>query len=145
MSSFENQPPSPIKLPHTLAIGFTGHRSLPDEAKCREAIRNVLADWMAMSSGAIYCVSSAAAGGDLLFAETCMDLNLPFRILLPSPKQEFRGDFDDSTWARAERQWHNALSVDVTGVSEQVTQRYYECGIETIQQSELPGGNSWDG
>ena len=83
--------------------------------------------------GVVYGVTSAAAGGDLLFAETCIELNLPIRVFLPLPKEQFRDDFDEPSWARAECVFKKALSVEVTGAGEKLTERYYECGIETVQ------------
>ena len=133
-----------VKLPPTLAIGFSGHRKLPDEAKCREAIRTVLEEWKAKVPGVVYGVSSTAEGGDLLFAETCIELNLPIRIFLPFAKEKFREDFDDESWKRAEQVVANALSAEVTGAGEDPTERYYECGIETVQQSHLLIA-LWDG
>ena len=133
-----------VRLPTTLAIGFTGHRNLPNEAKCREAIRKVLLDWKAKVPGMIYGLSSAAAGGDLLFAETCSDLHVPVRVFLPVPKEQFRNDFDKASWARVERVLENALSVEVIGAGEELTERYYECGIETVGQSQLLIA-LWDG
>jgi len=138
-------PPSPsVRLPTTLAIGFTGHRNLPDESKCRQAIRKVLSEWKAKVPGVVYGLTSVAAGGDLLFAETCAELNIPVRIFLPVPREQFRSDFDESTWSRAERVFKGALSVEVTGAGEELTERYYECGIETVQQSRLLIA-LWDG
>jgi hypothetical protein len=133
-----------VQLPTTLAIGFTGHRQLPDEAKCRRAIRRILLEWIEKVPGVVYGVSSAAAGGDLLFAETCIELNLPIRIFLPVPKEQFREDFDDSSWNRAEAVFGKALSVEATGAGENLKERYYECGIETVQQSQLLLA-LWDG
>ena len=133
-----------VQLPITLAIGFTGHRKLPDEAKCREAIRKVLLDWIDKVPGVVYGVTSAAAGGDLLFAETCLELNLPIRVFLPLPKEQFREDFDEPAWARAECVFKKALSVEVTGAGEKLPDRYYECGIETVQQSQVLLA-LWDG
>jgi hypothetical protein len=133
-----------VQLPATLAIGFTGHRKLPDEARCRQAIRRVLLEWRAKTPGVIYGVASAAAGADLLFAETCLELNLPIRIFLPVPKEKFREDFDELSWERAESVFKKALSVEVTGAGEKLTERYYECGIETVQQSQLLLA-LWDG
>ncbi len=133
-----------VQLPTTLAIGFTGHRKLSNEAKCRDAIRKVLLEWRAKAPGVIYGVTSAATGGDLLFAETCIQLNLPIRVFLPLPKEQFRDDFDEPAWARAECVFKNALSVEVTGAGEKLTDRYYECGIETVQQSQLLIA-LWDG
>src|SRR5580700_9632008 len=115
-----------LQLPTTLAIGFTGHRQLPDEAKSRTAIRKILLEWIDKTPGVVYGVSSAAAGGDLLFAETCIELHLPMRILLPVPREQFREDFDEASWARAEAVFRKALSVEVTGAGEKLPERYYE-------------------
>src|SRR5579864_239275 len=144
MTFMSHPPRTSLHLPATLAIGFTGHRKLPDEAKCREAIRRVLLEWRAKVPGVIYGATSAAAGGDLLFAETCIELNLPIRVFLPLPKEQFREDFDEASWDRAECVFKNALSVEVTGAGEQLTERYYECGIETVQESQLLIA-LWDG
>jgi hypothetical protein len=97
----------------------------------------VLQEWKARVPGAVYGVSSAAAGGDLLFAEACLALNLPIRILLPLPAENFREDFDAPTWQRAETILAKALWVEVTGSGEKSPERYYECGIETVEQSQL--------
>jgi hypothetical protein len=137
-------PLTAIRLPTVLAIGFTGHRNLPDEAKCRQAIRKVLLEWKTKAPGVVYGLTSAAAGGDLLFAETCAELKLPVRVFLPVPREQFRNDFDEANWHRAEGVFKNALSVEVKGAGEELTERYYECGIETVQQSQLLIA-LWDG
>lgn len=144
MSSINKQPQSSVKLPTILAIGFTGHRQLADEPKCRAAILKVLEDWRAKVPGVIYGVSSTAAGGDLLFAEICIEMKLPLRIFLPFPKEKFRDDFDEPTWERAERVMANAVSVEIKGASQESTDSYYECSIETVQQCELLIA-LWDG
>src|SRR5271169_5509017 len=93
-STRANEVKSKVLLPSVLAIGFTGHRHLPDEAKSRAQILQILKEKKEKTPGIIYGVSSAAAGGDLLFAETCIHLGLPLRIFLPMPKEQFREDFD---------------------------------------------------
>jgi uncharacterized membrane protein (DUF485 family) len=143
--TFMNHPArTSVQLPAALAIGFTGHRHLPDETRSRAALRKILLEWIDKVPGVVYGVTSAASGGDLLFAETCIELNLPIRIFLPVPKEKFRDDFDDLSWARAEGVFQKALSVEVTGAGEKMTERYYECGIETVQQSQLLIA-LWDG
>src|ERR1700756_2711494 len=112
-----------LHLPVTFAIGFTGHRKLPDEAKCRAAIRRILLEWIDKVPGVIYGVTSAASGGDLLFAETCIELKLPLRVFLPVPKEQFREDFEEADWNRAENVLRHALSVEVTGAGEKLTER----------------------
>jgi hypothetical protein len=133
-----------IILPSTVAIGFTGHRNLPEEAKSRACILKFLQDFKSKTDKTVYGVSSAAAGGDLLFAESCIQLGLPIRILLPAPKEQFREDFDDATWTRAESIMQRAMSVEVIGSGETKEERYYECGAETVQQSQMLLA-LWDG
>ena len=144
MSSRPNDTNSQIRLSAILAIGFTGHRKLPDEERSRRLIRDFLAERKAATPGIVCGVSSAAAGGDLLFAESCLDLDIPLRVLLPMPRDQFRADFDEAAWARAERVFAAAISVEVTSDSEPRREGYYECGIETVQQSGMLVA-LWDG
>jgi hypothetical protein len=133
-----------IILPSTVAIGFTGHRNLTDESKSRASILIFLQDFKSKTNKTVYGVSSAAAGGDLLFAESCIELGMPIRILLPAPKEQFREDFDAPTWSRAESVMQRAISVEVIGYGQTKEERYYECGAETVQQSEILLA-LWDG
>ena len=126
-----------VQLPATVAIGFTGHRTLDDEAQCRKSILEFLEQQKKSALGLVYGISSVAAGGDLLFAESCIQLALPLRVLLPLPVDEFRKDFDDTSWARAEQVLHKAASVEVAGGNQPRDACYYECGIETVLQSRL--------
>jgi hypothetical protein len=144
MSSRPNDTNSLVRLPAILAIGFTGHRKLPDEAKSRRLIRDFLLEQKSATTAIVCGVSSAAAGGDLLFAESCMELGIPLRVLLPMPPEQFRNDFDAATWERAERVLSSAISVEVKGDREHRRESYYECGIETVQQSEILTA-LWDG
>jgi hypothetical protein len=144
MPSKQSEIKSAIRLPSVLAIGFTGHRSLPDEVKSRALISGFLREQKAKTPAIVYGASSVAAGADLLFAESCLELEIPLRILLPLPKEEFRKDFDAATWLRAEAVMSKAVSVDVTGDCEIRDQGYYECGVETVQQSQLMIA-LWDG
>ena len=133
-----------IQLPATVAIGFTGHRALGDEAKCRKVIFEFLQQRKASAAGVVYGISSVAAGGDLLFAESCIELGLPLRVLLPLPVEEFRTDFDEKSWSRAELVLSKAASVEVTEANQSREECYYECGIEMVQQSRLLLA-LWDG
>jgi hypothetical protein len=137
MTPYESVASSPIRLPPTLAVGFTGHRNLPDETKCRRLICDFLKKRKAATPGFIYGVSSVAAGGDLLFGESCIELEIPLRVLLPLPEEQFRQDFDAATWSRADQILRKAVSIEVTGRDQPREDRYYECGIETVLQSRL--------
>ena len=143
MSSHPNQTDSRVRLPAVLAIGFTGHRRLPDEEQSRKLIRGFLEQQLAAGQGVVFGVCSVAAGGDLLFAENCLELSIPLRVLLPMPQERFRDDFDAATWARAERVLADAIAVEVVSHHEG-HEGYYECGIETVQQSQLLV-TLWDG
>lgn len=144
MTPEANRRGATIQLPATMAIGFTGHRALIDEAKCRKAIVDFLEQRRASASGLVYGISSVAAGGDLLFAESCVQLALPLCVLLPLPVEELRKDFDEISWARAEQVLRKAAAVEVTGGNQSRAECYYECGIETVQQSRLLLA-LWDG
>ena len=136
MPSDRNDKKSAIQLPAVLAIGFTGHRSLPNEAASRKLIYDFLAEKRQNTSEILLGVSSVAAGGDLLFAESCIALEIPLRVLLPLPRDEFQKDFDAATWSRAEQAMSRALSVEVIGKEGQRAERYYECGLETVLESQ---------
>jgi len=132
-----------VVLPSLLMIGFTGHRNLPDEAASRVRIVELLEEKKGKSR-TVCGISSVAAGGDLLFAEACMQLGLPLRVLLPLQRDQFRSDFDETDWVRVERVLQYAISVDVTVEDSSREVRYYECGIQTVQQCDLLLA-LWDG
>ncbi len=126
-----------VRLPEVLAVGFSGHRKVPDETKSRQLIRDFLAAQRESHHGIVYGVSSAASGGDQLFAESCLELGIPLRILLPRPAEQFRADFDDASWQRTVRIMENAVSVEVTGRNESRNEQFYDCGIQTVAESQL--------
>ncbi len=136
--------PSNIRLPAVLPVGFTGHRRLPDEAASRAVLREFLREYKATTPAIVYGVSSVAAGGDLLFAESCLELDIPLRILLPMPVEEFSSDFEVDGWTHAERVLARAISVEVTGDRGDRAELYYECGIRTVQRCRLLV-TLWDG
>jgi hypothetical protein len=133
-----------IRLPAVLAIGFTGHRSLKNEPRLRQQIRDFLRQQKAAFEGIVYGVSSAAAGGDQLFAESCLELDIPLRVLLPRPAEQFREDFDDASWQRTERIMKDAVWVEVTGGNQGRKEQFYDCGIQTVTESQLLVA-LWDG
>ncbi len=92
----------------------------------------------------VCALSSVALGGDLLFAESCLELKIPLRVFLPMPKEQFRDDFDPETWEHVESVLRSALSVEVIGTGTEKPERYYETGIETARQSQLLIA-LWDG
>lgn len=82
------------------ALLFTGHMiDRPDranprfpawaEARAREAIRAAIADLNWTQTGTTIGLAGAASGGDLLFHECCQEANIPTRVLLALPPDEF--------------------------------------------------------
>jgi len=126
-----------VCLPAVLAIGFTGHRHLENEKQCREALREFLRGKKRAHEGIVFGVSSAAAGGDQLFAESCLELEIPLRVLLPKPVEQFRGDFDAAGWQRTEKILEKAISVEVVAEGRERREQYYDCGIQTVTESQL--------
>jgi hypothetical protein len=133
-----------IRLPEVLVVGFSGHRKVPDEAKCGQAIHDFLLRRQQTHNGILCGVSSAASGGDQLFAESCLDLDIPLRILLPRPAEQFRDDFDAASWERTERIMREAISVEVITGPENRREQYYDCGIATVRESQILVA-LWDG
>jgi len=133
-----------VQLPEVLAVGFTGHRKVPYETKSRQVIRDFLAQQKESHHGVMYGICSAAAGGDQLFAESCIELKIPLRILLPRPAEQFRADFDAASWQRSVHIMENAISVEVTGQYEARNEQFYDCGIQTVAESQLLVA-LWDG
>lgn len=132
-----NRKLSGIRLPTTLAIGFIGQRSLPDEAKSRELLVEFLGERVRLTNGLVYGVSSLAEGGNLLFTEVCIQLGISLQLLLPVPPDKLQASFNPSTWARARRVLDQAISIEIVAAQNSVEDASYECGIETIQRSSL--------
>lgn len=133
-----------IRLPEVLIIGFTGHRKLENEEQCRSAITDFLRERKQVHPGIVWGVSSAAAGGDQVFCEACLELGIPIRVLLPKPVEEFHRDFEIRSWERTRKILDRALSVEVTGDARDSKEQYYDCGIQTVSECQLLVA-LWDG
>jgi hypothetical protein len=63
---------------------------------------------------------------------------------LPRPAEQFRADFDEASWQRSVHIMENAISVEVTGQYEARNEQFYDCGIQTVAESQLLVA-LWDG
>ncbi len=144
MPAHRNRAKPAVCLPPVLAIGFSGHRHIENEAKCRDAVRAFLRSKKETHQGIVYGVSSAASGGDQIFAESCLELDMPLRILLPRPPEQFKTDFDAAGWQRSEAILDKAISVEVTSDSPDRKEQYYDCGIRMVTESQVLLA-LWDG
>jgi len=133
-----------VRLPAALAIGFTGHQRLPDEAASRSLLLAFLRERVKLTNGVVYGVSSIAEGGDLLFTEACIELGISLQLLLPMPVEALYASFDLPVRERARRVVERAISVEVVPSQDSNEEGYYDCGIETVQRSGLLVA-LWDG
>jgi hypothetical protein len=122
-----------VRLPNVYAIGFAGDSSLADEGVCRRAIDRFLTEQQAIANRILYGVSSLAAGGELIFAESCIALGVPLRLLLPSVRDRFLSDSNDPARGRFERVIDSAMSVEIAGGEAASDEGRYERGVQTVQ------------
>src|SRR5689334_19781383 len=76
-------------------LGFAGKRRLPDCDDARQALRTELEGLLSAAEceqARLVAVSSLAIGSDLLFAEECLRMSIPLRVMLPFDAQEFLKD-----------------------------------------------------
>lgn len=85
-------------------LGFAGHRKVPDAQALRAVIRGEVLAMKELLGKRMIAMSSAAAGADLVFLKTCVELRIPAIVILPFPEERFAGDFEDAEeWALAQR------------------------------------------
>lgn len=92
-------------------LGFTGHRDVPNTEALRAAIRREVVAMKELLGKRMIVISGAAAGADLVFLKTCVELRVPAIVILPFPEERFAGDFEDAEeWAMAQRLFGVALA-----------------------------------
>lgn len=85
-------------------LGFAGHRDVPDTEGLREAIRREVVAMRELLGKRMIVITGAAAGADLVFLKTCVELRIPAIVILPFPEERFAEDFTDAEeWAMAQR------------------------------------------
>lgn len=134
----------PPRLPQFHVVGFTGHRQLVDPAEAAARLDGALAELQRQSPGEWIAISSAAAGSDLLFARAAIGRRIAWQALLPMPKAEFQRDFGPETWREAEVLLESAESVAVVSGNTVREEAYLDCGIETVNASDVLIA-LWDG
>lgn len=92
-------------------LGFVGHRDVPDVAGLREAMRREILAMKELLGKRMIAITSAAAGADLLFLKTCVELRIPTIVILPLAEGRLAGDYRDAEeWAMAQRLCSVALA-----------------------------------
>lgn len=118
-------------------VGLSGHRHLANPDAVSGLLRDVLISLQAEVVGRLVGVSSIAIGADTLFARAVLELSMPWRALLPSPAEEFSGDFEAKDWQVARAILDQAVEVDVRATPSAKNEAYLECGLDTVDQSDI--------
>jgi hypothetical protein len=126
-------PQPDYNLPRWLVVGFSGHRHLGENAPAvAKAIREAL-DKLSLKFPAIAGVSSAASGGDTLFAEEIIRRHAPVSIILPFDCGRFKNDFDTEppdAWPRSQEIIRQAVDRHVV--------HQLQSELATVVESTLP-------
>lgn len=122
-----------------LFVGFSGHRKLTDPALIDRAVRAALQKLAGQTGDPLAAVSSAAAGGDTIFAEVAAAMELPWTVFLPFPVDEFHKDFakDPEGWARVQRLLPLAVRTVIEPPPEARSEAYLEAGIRTVDECDV--------
>ncbi|WP_411826788.1 hypothetical protein [Luteolibacter sp. AS25] len=105
MSDTEKQP----KL-----LAFAGHRKVENKAGLGIVLREEITRMRELLGPRVMAISSAAAGADLVFLRTCVEMRLPVVVIMPFPKERFAEEFEDpAEWKLAENLMSVALAVYV--------------------------------
>jgi hypothetical protein len=132
------------RLPLFHVVGFTGHRRLTDAPGVADAIGEALALLQREAPGEWIALSSAAAGGDILFAREALARGCAWQVVLPVALAEFRQDFTDAEWIETEAVLARAESVRVLNDAGERDDAYLDAGMETVHGSDVLVA-VWDG
>jgi hypothetical protein len=75
-------------------VGFSGKRQLENPEAVRLTLRQVLQELRNLVEGELVAMSSAAIGGDLLFATEATKMGMPWICVLPFPEEAFFNERD---------------------------------------------------
>lgn len=131
-------------LPQIHVVGFTGHRRITDSALAGKCIADALASLMAEASGEWVATSSAALGGDLLFAQSVLTAGMAWEAVLPLAPADFEKDFAPEEWQQVESLLKQARIVRVIPSEGDREDAYLDCGIDTVNSCDVLIA-LWDG
>jgi len=131
-------------LPQFHVVGFTGHRRLPDEELVRARIAEALASLRSDGHVEWLAVSSAAIGGDVLFANEVLSLGMEWEALLPLPAIDFRKDFSEEEGQLVQNLLTQSSALRVVAQEGNREEAYLDCGIETVNACDVLIA-IWDG
>lgn len=136
--------PATSQLPLYHLVGFTGHRQLADPTGTGKTIATSLAELRRASSGEWIALSSAAAGADLIFVRTALDLGLGWEAMLPLPLADFQRDFEPKVWPEVVQLLAQAEHVEVVAEPGSREEAYLTGGFEIVNNCDVLLA-VWDG
>ena len=139
-----NPNPGNSQLPVFHIVGFTGHRQLEDPARAAGAIGAALDFLRGLTSDEWVALSSVAEGSDQLFVREALGRGISWHAILPLPRTEFSKDFGSGDWRGVEALLERAEHVTVSAESGSRVDAYLDCGLETVNSSDLLIA-VWDG
>lgn len=134
----------PPTLPLFHVVGFTGHRQLNDIDGVARAVRAELEALRKESPGEWIALSSAAAGADLIFVRTALELGLGWEALLPLPLVDFERDFAPAEWAEVKPLLERAEHFEVAAEPGSRDEAYLTGGFEIVNKCDVLLA-VWDG
>ncbi|HEX3740222.1 MAG TPA: hypothetical protein VHV29_10900 [Terriglobales bacterium] len=130
-------------LPDWTVIGFTGHRNLGDQEAAAQSISAAL-DALTARFGSISAISSLAKGSDTAFVRELARRKIPFRLVLPFPKERFMADFEPKDWQDVEPLLTQAIQVEEVTGTESDEEAYMDAGIRIVDLADVIVA-VWDG
>jgi hypothetical protein len=127
-----------------LVVGFAGDGRLANPVLIRERIDQYLADRRSSAARVVCGVCSLAGEAQPIFAESCIASSIPLRLMLPLPRARFLAEFDGAEQHRMGQILDHAVSIEIAGSDESLSDGLYECALQCVQQcQELLA--VWDG
>jgi SMODS and SLOG-associating 2TM effector domain 1 len=131
-------PPAPAsQLPLFHVVGFSGHRQLADPASVMRGITTILGELRRDAPGEWIALSSAAAGADLLFIRTILDLKLGWEALLPLPLLDFERDFPPDEWLEVKALLARAEHLEIAAEPGSREEAYLSGGFEIVNRCDV--------
>lgn len=133
-----------LSRPGPTVVGFTGHRRVKNEKALAQVLREVIATLQQDVGRDLVGRSSIASGADTLFAEACLASNMKWIAQLPFPEAEFKKDFKEADWKRAQALLDRAERIEISSEIAERPRSYLDCGLATVDGADLMVA-VWDG
>ncbi|RXK54745.1 hypothetical protein ESB00_02285 [Oleiharenicola lentus] len=125
------------QLPLFHVVGFSGHRQLADPAGVTRAVKTALEELQKEAPGEWIALSSAAAGADLIFVRSALDLGLGWEASLPLPLVDFERDFPPQEWGEVKALLARAEHLEIAAEPGSREEAYLSGGFEIVNRCDV--------